>query len=97
MQGCDLTKNNLKNPEKWVADLGVPFGREDKAYPGCLILEVLQTLHIPTNKKTRGLDTIQATSFFPWWLLLFLQEHFEAICKKILRNHILLMFLFSVD
>ena len=30
-----------------------PFGLEDKAPepPGCLILEDLQTLHIPTNKK----------------------------------------------
>ena len=26
-------------------------------------MEDLQTLHIPTNKETRGLDTIQATSF----------------------------------
>ena len=32
---------------------GSPFGVEDKApeLPGCLILEDLQTLHIPTNKK----------------------------------------------
>ena len=36
-----------------------------------------------------NLDTIQATSFFPWWLLLFFQENFAAKrdLKKILRNH----------
>ena len=71
---------------------GSPFDLKDKAPPppppqppGCLIT---------TNKQTRGLDTIQATSFFPWWLLLFFQEHFEAkedLCKilksgKFLRN-----------
>ena len=45
--------------------------------PGCLILEDLQTLHIPHKQEIRGLDTIQATSFFPWWLLLFFHEIFE--------------------
>ena len=48
---------------------GSPFGLEDKAPPeppGCLILEDLQTLHIhPHKQETRGLDTMQATSFFP--------------------------------
>ena len=33
--------------------------------PGCLILEDLQTPH-PHKQETRGLDTIQGTSFFPW-------------------------------
>ena len=60
---------------------GSPFDLEDKAPPeppGCLIWEELQTLHISTKKKLEVLDTIQATSFFPWWLLLFFQEDFEA-------------------
>ena len=25
--------------------------------------------YYPHKQETRGLDTIQATSFFPWWLL----------------------------
>ena len=48
----------------------------------------------PHKQETRGLYTIQATSFFPWWQLLLFQENFEAkehfykILKsgKILRN-----------
>ena len=32
----------------------------------------------PHKQETRGLITIQATSFFPWWLRLFFQENFEA-------------------
>ena len=43
----------------------------------------------PHKQETRGLDTIQATPFFPLWLLLFFQENFEAkknICKKILKS-----------
>ena len=32
----------------------------------------------PHKQETRGLDTIQATSFYPWWLLRFFQEHFET-------------------
>ena len=35
---------------------------------GCIILEDLQTPH-PHKQETRGLDTIQATSFFPTSLL----------------------------
>ena len=34
---------------------GSPFGLED---PGCLILEDLQTLQIPTNKKRFGHNTV---------------------------------------
>ena len=47
---------------------GSPFGLEDKAPepPRCLILEDLQTLHIPEKQETNGLDTKKATSFFPW-------------------------------
>ena len=51
-----------------------PFGLEDKAPLN--LLDDLQTLHIPNEQETRGLDTIYATSFFPWWLLLFFQENF---------------------
>ena len=57
--------------------------------PGCLIVEDLRTLHIPHKQETRGLDTIQATSFFPWWQLLFFQECFEAkggILYKVLKS-----------
>ena len=61
-----------KNSEKWVQGLGLPLVSRT------IIVEDLQTLHIPTNKKLEVLDTIQATSFFPWWLLLFSQETFEA-------------------
>ena len=75
---------------------GSPFGLEDKALPeppGCFILEDLQTLH---KHETRGLDTIQATSFFPWLATfssfkksLRQREICEKILKsgKILRNH----------
>ena len=52
------------------SELGSAFGLEDKSPPeppGCLIFEDLQTLHIPHKQETRGLDTTQATSFFPWW------------------------------
>ena len=50
LQGCDL---EVKNPEKWVAGLGLHLVSRTKPPepPGCLILEDLQTLHIPTNKK----------------------------------------------
>ena len=61
--------------------------------PECLILEDLQTLHIRTNKKLEIWTqyrlllsflggyfflSLVATSLFPWWLLLFFQEYFEA-------------------
>ena len=42
-------------------------------------LEDLQTLHIPTNKKLEVWTQYRLLlSFLPWWLLLFVQEHFEA-------------------
>ena len=70
-------KKILKNGEP---GLGLPLVSRTKPPepPGCLIMEDLQALHIPTKQETRGLDTIQATSFFPWWLLLFIQENFET-------------------
>ena len=53
-QGCDLRKVT-----KMGSEPGSPFGLKDKAPPpqppGCIhvhvILEDLQTLHIPINKK----------------------------------------------
>ena len=69
---------------------GSPFDLEDKAPepPGGLILEDLQTLHIPNKQETRCLDTRQATSFFPWWLRLFFQENTETkgVLYKILKS-----------
>ena len=74
-----------KNPEKWVAGLGLPLVERIKPPepPGCLILEGLQTPH-PHKQETRGLDTTQATSFFPWWLLLFFKNTLRqrVICKN---------------
>ena len=37
--------------QKWGAGLGLPLVLEDNKPPGCLLLEDLQTLHIPINKK----------------------------------------------
>ena len=57
--------------------------------PGCLILDDLQTLHIPTNKKLEFWTQYRL-------LLSFLGGYFSSfknilrqrgICKKILRNH----------
>ena len=74
-QGCDLAK--VKNPEKWVAGSSLPLVLQTKPPepPGCLIIEDLQTLHIP-KQETRGLDAIQATSLFPWWLTSLLSRNF---------------------
>ena len=85
LQGC-------KNSEKWVACLGLPLVRpriKTSEPCGCLILEDLQTLHIPTNKKLEVWT--QATSFIPWWLLLLFQENVEAkrdLKKKEKKNEI---------
>ena len=66
---------------------GSPFDLEP---PGCLILEDLQTLHIPTKQETTGY-------FFLWWLFLFFPDNFEAKgdLKKILRKHRLALFNFG--
>ena len=59
---------------------GSPFGLEDKAPSTSWMFDFggfTDSPH-PHKQETRGLDTIQATSFFPWWLLLFFQESFEA-------------------
>ena len=62
-------------PWKMGSGPGSPFGLEsDKAPPeppGCLIFGGFTDSPHPLKQETRGLDTIQATSFFPWWLLYF--------------------------
>ena len=43
----------------------------------------------PHKQENRGLDQIQATSFFPWWLLLFFRQQFwgkERFVKKIRKS-----------
>ena len=55
---------------------GSPFGRQDKAPLNLLDVGGFTDSPHPHKQETRGLDTIQATSFFPWWLLLFFQGHF---------------------
>ena len=79
-QVCDLTK--VKKSWKMGSGSGCPFGLEDKAPWTSWMFNlggITDSPH-PHQQETRGLDTIQATSFFPWWLhvLLFFQEHFEA-------------------
>ena len=70
----------VKNPEKLVAGLSPPLvSRTKPPKPhGCSIFGGFTDSPHPQKQETRGLDTIQATSFFPWWLLLFFQEHYEA-------------------
>ena len=77
-QECDLIK--VKNPEKMGSGPGSPFGLEDKA-PWTSRMFNFGGFNDSTHlhkQETRGLDTTQATSFFPWWLLLFFQENFKA-------------------
>ena len=80
IRGFDLTR--VKDSEKCVAGLCLHLvWRTKPPQPcGCKIVEDLQTLHIPTNKKLEVWTQyrLQATSFFPWWLLLFFQENFMA-------------------
>ena len=71
---------------------GSPFGLEDKAHWTFWMFNFggfTDSPH-PHKQETRGLDRILATSFFPWWLLLFFQESFQGICivvkKKILKS-----------
>ena len=56
-----------------------PFGLEDNAPepPGCLILEDLQTLHIPTNKKLEVWTQKRLLLSFLGGELFF-QENFKA-------------------
>ena len=56
-----ISDRSNKNPEKWVAGLGLPL---------VLMTKLPEPPH-PCKQEMRGLDTIKA--FFPWWLLLFFQ------------------------
>ena len=90
--GCDLTK--VKNPEKWVAGLGLPLVERRKKPPeppGCLILEDLQTLHNPTNKKLEVWHGHNTGYFFLSFLYSFktILRQRKICIKKTLRNHML--------
>ena len=41
-------------------------------------MDLLDVSFLEDLQTPRGLDTVQATSFFPWWLLLFSQENSEV-------------------
>ena len=56
---------------------GSPFALEDKASWMFNFWGFTDSPH-PHKRETRGRDTIQATSFFPWWLLLLFQDNSEA-------------------
>ena len=66
---------------------GSPYGLEDKAPWTSLMFNCggfTDSSH-PHEQETRGLDIIQATSFFPWWLLLIISITFwkkREICIK---------------
>ena len=70
--------DNSKKSWKMDSGPGSPFGQEDKAPWTSWMFNFGGFTDSPHLQETRGLDTIQATSLFPWWLLLFFQEHFEA-------------------
>ena len=62
---------------------GSPFGLEDKAPLNLLDVKfwrIYTDSPHPHKQETRGVDTAQATSVFPWWLLNYLsgQETVEA-------------------
>ena len=79
-QGCDLT--TVKNPEKWVAGLGLPLVKRTPEPSWMFNFGGFTYSPHPRKQDLRGLDIIQAISFFPWWLLLFLQEHLVKILKS---------------
>ena len=62
-----------KNPQwKMGSGPGSPFALEDKAPWTSWMFNFggfTDSPH-PHKQDTRGLDTIKATSFFPWWILL---------------------------
>ena len=91
-RGCVMQHvGGAPHSEVWFDKPGSPFGLEDKAPPeppGCLILEDLQTLHIPTNKKLEVWTQYRLP-------LSFLGDYFSSfkkilrqrkICKKILKS-----------
>ena len=69
-----------KSNKSWKmgSGLGSPFGLEDKTHWMINFGGFTDSPH-PYKQETRGSDTIQATSFFPWWLLLFFVK---ILCKK---------------
>ena len=75
-----------KSEKSWKMDSGPgsPFGREDNTLWTSWMFHFggfTDSPH-PHKQETRGLQTIQATSFFPWWLLLFFQENLDAKGEK---------------
>ena len=68
-----------RNNKSWKlgSGPGSPFGLEDKA-PWVFNSGGFTDSPHPHKQETGGLDPIQATSFIPWWLLLFYQQTFEA-------------------
>ena len=85
IQSCDLRK--VTNPEKWVAGLGLPLVWRTKPPepPRCLILEDLQTLHIPTNTKLEVWTQYRLLlSFLGSYVLVFFRPIFRQreICTK---------------
>ena len=78
------TSNNIEQMimghGSWVMGHGFPFSLEDRApwTPWKFIFEGFTDSPHPHKQNARGLDTIHTTSFFPWWLLLFFQENYEA-------------------
>ena len=73
-------KSNKSWKKMWIGP-GSPFGLDDKAPepPRCLILEDLQTLHVPTNKKKLEVRTQYRL------LLSFFGGYFSSF-KKMLRQ-----------
>ena len=72
--------------KKWVSRPGSLLSLEAKAPWTSWVFNFggfTDSLH-PHKQETRSLGAIQATSFFPWWLLLFFQDFFRQrkICKK---------------
>ena len=75
----DKSKKSLKmgSGPGW---LGLPLVLEDKARWTSWMFNFVgftDSPH-PHKQETRGLDKIQSTSFFLWWLILFFQENSEA-------------------
>ena len=89
----------VKYHDKMDSRPGSPSGRDDKVPSTSWMFSFggfTDSPH-PHKYETRGLDTIQATSFFHWWLLLIFQAFQDILClerwgkgrfvKKIRRNH----------
>ena len=67
---------------------GTPFGLEDKAPLNLLDVSFLWIHRLSTSPQTRN-SRFGHNTGFPWWLLLFFQENFEAkgdLYKKILKS-----------